>query len=118
MLCALLALSPAGCGSECQLESSSQALRHLMIVAIDALRADTLGCYGADTALIPEIDQLAQHGLVFASAHINATFTFPSTASLFTSTLPPVHHTTHDEKRQVLLRRLSNRYTLLPAVPV
>lgn len=85
-------------------------------MVIDALRADKLGCYGSTAGLTPEIDELAERAIVFRNAYSNATFTFPSTASLFTSTLPPVHRITHDEKRQEMLRRLSDHYVLLPEV--
>lgn len=90
--------------------------RNVVIVVIDALRADKLGCYGSEAGLTPEIDDIAERAIVFQNAYSNATFTFPSTASLFTSTLPPVHRITHDEKRQEMLRRLSDHYVLLPEV--
>jgi arylsulfatase A-like enzyme len=90
--------------------------RNVIIVVVDALRADKLGCYGSLAGLTPEIDELAERALVFRNAYSNATFTFPSTASLFTSTMPPVHRITHDEKRQEMLRRLSDHYVLLPEV--
>lgn len=89
---------------------------NVIIVVVDALRADRLGCYGSTAALTPEIDKLANTGLVFTAAYSNATFTFPSTASLFTSTQPPVHRITHDPKREEMLRRLSDAYVLLPEV--
>ena len=94
----------------------NEARRNLVIVVIDALRADKVGCYGSEVGLTPRIDELAERALVFRNAYSNATFTFPSTASLFTSTLPPVHRITHDEKRQEIMRRLSDHYVLLPEV--
>ena len=90
--------------------------KNVIIVVVDALRADKLGCYGSMAELSPEIDRLARLGLVFSAAYSNATFTFPSTASLFTSTQPPVHRITHDPKREEMLRRLSDAYVLLPEV--
>lgn len=90
--------------------------KNVIIVLVDALRADKLGCYGSDDGLTPEIDALADTGLVFEHAYSNATFTFPSTASLFTSTQPPVHRITHDPKREEMLRRLSDAYVMLPEV--
>lgn len=87
-----------------------------IIVVVDALRADRLGCYGSDAGLTPGIDALARTGLVFKAAYSNATFTFPSTASLFTSTQPTVHRITHDPEREEMLRRISDAYVMLPEV--
>ncbi len=87
-----------------------------IIVVVDALRADRLGCYGSDAGLTPGIDALARTGLVFKAAYSNATFTFPSTASLFTSTQPTVHRITHDPEREEMLRRMSDAYVMLPEV--
>lgn len=89
---------------------------NVILVIVDALRADRLGCYGSEDGFTPEIDALARNGLLFTSAYSNATFTFPSTASLFTSTLPPVHRISHDPKRAEMMRQLSNAYVLLPEV--
>ena len=107
----LMACAPSGS----DLAEVSPA-RNVVIVVVDALRADRLGCHGSEAGLTPEIDTLAETGLVFTAAYSNATFTFPSTASLFTSTQPPVHRITHDPKRQEMLRRLSDAYVLLPEV--
>jgi arylsulfatase A-like enzyme len=90
--------------------------KNVVIVVIDALRADKLGCYGSDLGLTPRIDALAERGLNFTAAYSNATFTFPSTASLFTSTQPPVHRITHDPNREEMLSRLSDAYVMLPEV--
>jgi len=117
LLASLLALS-VGCVGDPSKTTGTDGDRKLnvVIVLVDALRADRLGCDGSTAGLTPEIDRLAEHGLVFANAYSNATFTFPSTASLFTSTLPPVHRITYDEKRQEMMRRLSDHYVLLPEV--
>jgi arylsulfatase A-like enzyme len=112
----VLALAPACGRTAVDSSPDTEVRRNVVIVVVDALRADKLGCYGSEAGLTPQIDRLAQRALVFKSAYSNATFTFPSTASLFTSTLPPVHRITHDEKRQEILRRLSDHYVLLPEV--
>jgi arylsulfatase A-like enzyme len=54
--------------------------------------------------------------VLFANAYSNATFTFPSTASLFTSTQPEVHRITYDAERQDRLKRLSDAYVLVTEV--
>lgn len=98
---------------------SPRALRphpNVVLVVVDALRADHLGCYGYDRETTPEIDRLAENALVFANAYSNATFTFPSTASIFTATLPVVHRIAWHEDRQEQMRRISDEYTLLTEV--
>ncbi len=89
---------------------------NVVIVVVDALRADHLGCYGYAARTTPEIDLLAGSALVFANAYSNATYTFPSTASMFTATLPVVHRIDWNEKRQERIRRLSDEYLLLTEV--
>jgi arylsulfatase A-like enzyme len=90
--------------------------KNVILVVVDALRADHLGCYGYERDTTPAIDRLASNALLFANAYSNATFTFPSTASMFTGTLFPVHRITHSPEHQEKLRRLSDQYVLLTEV--
>lgn len=109
-------LAHLACGSNETPTQPAARPKNVIIVVVDALRADKLGCYNSEEGLTPEIDALAETALVFDAAYSNATFTFPSTASLFTSTQPPVHRITHDPKREEMLRRLSDGYVMLPEV--
>jgi arylsulfatase A-like enzyme len=93
-----------------------EPVRNVVVVVVDALRADHLGCYGYPGETTPSIDLLADNALVFANAYSNATYTFPSTASMFTATLPVVHRIDWNEKRQERIRRLSDEYLLLTEV--
>lgn len=114
---ALVLLTLTGCGAQPAVETEVAARpENVIIIVIDALRADKVGSYGSKLGLTPEIDRLAERGVTFLNAYSNATFTFPSTASLFTSTLPPVHRINHDPKREEMMRRLSDAYVLLPEV--
>jgi arylsulfatase A-like enzyme len=106
----------AACGSDPSQPNGQERPTNVVIVVIDALRADKLGCYGSEEAVTPEIDALAESGLMFTAAYSNATFTFPSTASLFTSTQPTVHRITHDPEREELISLLSDAYVMLPEV--
>jgi arylsulfatase A-like enzyme len=58
---------------------------NVMLIVIDTLRADRLGCYGHDRPTSPFIDQLAKRGVLFEQAYVTAPWTVPSTASLMTS---------------------------------
>ena len=108
----------AGCGPPVDDagEQPRQRPRNVVIVVVDALRADHLGCYGYPRATTPEIDHLAGAALLFTNAYSPATYTFPSTASMFTATLPVVHRIDWDEQRQERIRRLSDEYVLLTEV--
>jgi arylsulfatase len=61
---------------------------NLIIINIDALRADHLGCYGYHRNTSPFIDSLAQKGMVFERAMSNSSFTRESVSVLFTGRLP------------------------------
>ena len=62
-----------------------------MLIVVDTLRADRLGCLGSERGLTPEIDALAAEGVLFESAHSHAPWSLPSLASLLSATLPPEH---------------------------
>jgi len=61
---------------------------HLVIVNIDALRADHLGFHGYARPTSPFLDGLAARGVVFERAISNSSYTRESVASLLTGRLP------------------------------
>jgi arylsulfatase A-like enzyme len=63
----------------------------ILLVVIDALRADHLGCYGYVRETSPTIDRLAADGVVFDTAIATSSRTRTSMASLLTS-LHPIEH--------------------------
>ena len=65
--------------------------RHVVIVTIDTLRADHLGCYGYANAATPNIDRLAREGAMAVSADAPAPITRPSHISIFTGLYPAQH---------------------------
>lgn len=64
---------------------------NVLIVVIDALRQDTLGCYGHPRVKTPAIDRLAREGVVFENAFTQAPFTWTSFGSLLTGKYPRRH---------------------------
>ncbi len=60
----------------------------VLLVVIDTLRADRLGCYGYDRGLTPVMDDLAAKGSVFLRASSQAAWTLPSMCSLVSSQYP------------------------------
>jgi choline-sulfatase len=65
--------------------------RHLVIVTIDTLRADRLGCYGSTTVATPHLDRVAREGAMAPDASAHVPLTRPSHVSLFTGLLPAAH---------------------------
>jgi arylsulfatase A-like enzyme len=58
---------------------------NILLIVIDTLRADRLGCYGNRRGLTPFLDSLAARGVLFENAYAPSSWTVPSVASLFTS---------------------------------
>jgi arylsulfatase A-like enzyme len=71
--------------------SSRCAGCNLLLVVLDAARADHFGCYGYPRSTTPNIDRLAEESVVFEQAFSDASFTIASTASLL-SGLSPARH--------------------------
>lgn len=61
---------------------------NVLLVSIDALRADHLGAYGYAKNTSPTIDALASESLVFLRAYSQSAKTFNSLPSLFTGLYP------------------------------
>ena len=64
--------------------------QNVLLVTIDTLRADALGCYGGRAAT-PNLDALARDGVRFTFAHAHAVMTLPSHASILTGRYPFDH---------------------------
>lgn len=56
---------------------------NVVLIVSDALRHDVLGCYGGG-AVTPNIDWLAENGVLFENAYANSSWTAPSSVSMFT----------------------------------
>ena len=82
-------------GGTCLLIASALPARaepmSLVILAIDTLRADHLGCYGYERPTSPYIDALARQGLLFEKAIATSPWTLPSFGSMFTGRYPTRH---------------------------
>jgi arylsulfatase A-like enzyme len=64
---------------------------NIVLIVIDTLRADHLGCYGYKKDTAPFLSELAQRGVLFENAHSTSSWTAPATASLLTSLHPRQH---------------------------
>ena len=77
--------------ASCRPERPAETPPNVLIILVDTLRTDKLGCYGNDLGLTPRIDRLASEGFLFEHAFAHAPWTLPSVASLLTSTYPGQH---------------------------
>jgi choline-sulfatase len=64
---------------------------NVLVITIDTLRADHLGCYGFTLARTPAIDKIAREGVRCSNAVSSAPITMPSHTSIFTGLFPPAH---------------------------
>jgi arylsulfatase A-like enzyme len=71
----------------------------IIIIDIDTLRADHLGCYGYDRDTSPNIDALAGESIVFDRAFSQAPNTPPSQASILTGLYPSTHGMIEDDDK-------------------
>ncbi len=78
------------CAAACSRESNMQR-PNVLLVTIDTLRADHLGAYGYPRATSPNLDRLAQEGVLFENASTPRAKTTPALASLFTGMYPHEH---------------------------
>jgi arylsulfatase A-like enzyme len=60
----------------------------VVLIVVDTLRADHLGCYGYERNTTPNIDRLASQAIRFENAISTASWTLPAVASLLTSQYP------------------------------
>ncbi len=63
----------------------------VLLITLDTTRADHLEPYGADDAVTPALEALADEGVVFEHAVATAPVTAPAHASLLTGLYPPRH---------------------------
>jgi iduronate 2-sulfatase len=88
-------------GSATASASTSDARMNVLVILVDDLRADFLSCYGSETAVSPNIERLAEGGLVFDQAYAQKALCYPSRNSLLSGLMPsalksvgPTHHQT------------------------
>jgi Sulfatase/Domain of unknown function (DUF5666) len=63
----------------------------IVLIVVDALRADHVGCYVGEDRGTPSIDRLAREGVLFQNAVSQASWTRPAMASLLTGLYPSEH---------------------------
>lgn len=70
--------------------------QNVILISIDTLRPDHLGCYGYGPPTSPNIDRLASRGTRFERVHSSSTWTLPAHMSLMTGLPDALHGVLHD----------------------
>lgn len=65
---------------------------NVVVISVNALRADHLGCYGYSRSTSPNIDAFARNSVIFDRAISQSYWTLPSLVSLFTSQYVCAHN--------------------------
>jgi arylsulfatase A-like enzyme len=65
---------------------------NVVLIVVDALRADHLGIYGYERDTSPNLDRLASRGVLFRNAYSSASMSKPALSSLLTSMHPSSHN--------------------------
>src|SRR5436305_1283352 len=68
--------------------AKSRMRPNVILITIDTLRADHVGCYGSKSSKTPTLDSLAHDGIVFEHAISQVPLTWPSHAVILTGTYP------------------------------
>src|SRR5207247_2395121 len=91
LVCSILATSVFLVGISAVSTAETQAPSSVILISVDALRADRLSCYGYRKQRTPGIDTISQGGTLFWQPSAQVPLTLPSHVSLLTSTYPFVN---------------------------
>jgi arylsulfatase A-like enzyme len=95
-----------------QLADAPHNAPNLLVIVVDTLRADRLSAYGYSRATSPNIDRLAQQGVLFEKAISTASWTLPAHISMMTGRYPhqsPLGFTRVDPKHPTVAEALRAR---------
>jgi arylsulfatase A-like enzyme len=92
---ALVFLALCGCGAG----EARRAPLNLVLVSIDTLRADRLGCYGYERDTSPALDRFASRAVRFDNAFAECSWTIPSHFTMLSGLYPSSHGVTRPDRR-------------------
>lgn len=73
---------------------------NVILISVDTLRADHLGCYGYERETSPNIDSLAGDCVLLSNVYASSPWTLPSHVSMLTS-LHCVHHQVYQDDERM-----------------
>jgi arylsulfatase A-like enzyme len=101
LVLALCAFWPLSCQTEDVPEPPATPTVNVILVSIDTLRPDHLGCYGYEVPTSPSLDRFCDDAVVFRQAIAQAPSTLHSHASMLSSLLPHHHQATWGGKTRL-----------------
>jgi arylsulfatase A-like enzyme len=97
---ALIAAMVAGARARhARTHAAPRATRNVLLVSIDAWRAEAAGAPGGGTGDTPWVDRLAAAGMRFETARAHSVLTLPSHATLLSGRYPPAHGVRDEDDR-------------------
>ena len=81
--------------------SGAKPRLNVLLVTIDTLRPDRLSCYSSEHLKTPNIDGVAEEGVLFLRAFAHNPMTLPSHANILLGTTP-LYHGIHDNTNFVV----------------
>jgi arylsulfatase A-like enzyme len=91
-----LAMLTAGCPGR---TPSGDGSPNVLLIVVDTLRADHVGCYGYERDTTPAVDALAAEGVRFERAYSTAPWTIPSVGSMLSGLWPSQHAATSFDRQ-------------------
>lgn len=94
----------------------------VILITVDSLRQDHLGCYGYGKNTSPNMDRLAERSVIFEQAITNAPYTKASFKSIMTSTYPfslgGYHTIKHRVRIAQVLKQSGYDTAAFPTIPL
>ncbi len=94
-LAVLLALGLCGCSHKPQRRAGPP---NVLLISVDTLRADRLGCYGYERPTSPFLDEFAEEAALFENAIVNCHSTGPSHTTMLTGLYQETHRVQWDPR--------------------
>ena len=88
IVCVVLILQQSACKKQ---NKTDMSFKDILLITIDTIRPDRLSCYGYNKKTTPNIDTLAEEGIIFKNAYSQVPLTLPSHTSILTGLLPNHH---------------------------
>ena len=88
---ACVALAGVMCAGSISCSPPAAPPAGVLLITLDTVRADHVGCYGSPTAVTPNLDAFAAQSVRFEQAMTAVPTTLPSHSTMFTGQYPPVH---------------------------
>jgi hypothetical protein len=89
----------------------------VLLIIVDTLRADRLGCYGYDLPTSPNIDEFARHATLYERAYTTGAWTLPTHVSIFTGMFQFEHGVHPALKSEYDFKLRGKIPTFMPTMP-